>query len=83
MPNQCCPPQRLPVHKSPIFLKEAVVYSGLSICAGAVGFMAQSAFSRYLAAGEFGTLSTVMGIIALLVVPLAAVNQTLTHYLAH
>ncbi|HUB67478.1 MAG TPA: hypothetical protein VL981_08345 [Candidatus Methylacidiphilales bacterium] len=45
--------------------------------------MAQSAFSRYLAAGEFGTLSTVMGIIALLVVPLAAVNQTLTHYLAH
>ncbi|HUB67172.1 MAG TPA: hypothetical protein VL981_06780, partial [Candidatus Methylacidiphilales bacterium] len=70
------------INKSPLFFKEAVVYSGLILCAGGVGFVAQSVFSRCLAAGEFGALSTTLGIIALLGVPLAAVNQALTHYLA-
>ena len=47
-----------------------------------LNFIAQIVFRRELAPGEFGTLNTALGLIGLMTVPLLAVNQTFTHYLA-
>jgi O-antigen/teichoic acid export membrane protein len=47
-----------------------------------LNFIAQIIFHRELAPGEFGTLNTALGAIGLMTVPLLAVNQAFTHYLA-
>jgi len=47
-----------------------------------LNFTAQVVFRRELAPGEFGTLNTALGVIGLMTVPVLAVNQAFTHYLA-
>jgi hypothetical protein len=45
-------------------------------------FIAQIALRREFNPGEFGTLNTALGAIGLMTLPLLAVNQAFTHYLA-
>jgi O-antigen/teichoic acid export membrane protein len=47
-----------------------------------LNFITQIVFRHELAPGEFGTLNTALGVIGLMTVPLLAVNQAFTHYLA-
>ena len=47
-----------------------------------LNFTAQIVFRRELAPGEFGTLNTALGMIGLMTVPVLALNQAFTHYLA-
>ena len=47
-----------------------------------LNFTAQIVFRHELAPGEFGTLNTALGLIGLMTVPVLAVNQSFTHYLA-
>jgi len=47
-----------------------------------LNFIAQVVFRRELAPGEFGTLNTALGVIGLMTVPVLALNQAFTHYLA-
>jgi hypothetical protein len=47
-----------------------------------LNLVAQIIFHRELAPGEFGTLNTALGLIALMTVPLLALQQGLTDYLA-
>jgi hypothetical protein len=66
----------------PLFFREAVIFSGLSFIAALLTFVTQAVFSQILATGEFGTLTAALGLVLLLGVPLAAINQTLVHHLA-
>jgi hypothetical protein len=47
-----------------------------------LNFIAQIVFRHELKPGEFGTLNTALGAIGLMTVPVLAVNQAFTHYLA-
>jgi O-antigen/teichoic acid export membrane protein len=47
-----------------------------------LNFITQIVFRRELAPGEFGALNTALGVIGLMTVPVLAVNQAFTHYLA-
>jgi len=47
-----------------------------------LNFIAQIVFRHEMAPGEFGTLNTALGMIGLMTVPVLALNQAFTHYLA-
>ena len=47
-----------------------------------LNFIAQIIFRRELVPGEFGTVNTVLGVIGLMTVPVLALNQAFTNYLA-
>jgi len=71
------------------FRRALLIYqteTGQSLIAWALvallNFIAQIVFRRELAPGEFGTLNTALGVIGLMTVPVLAVNQAFTHYLA-
>jgi len=77
------------VKDSGLFRRAALLYqkeTGQSLILWAVvallNFIAQIVFRRELAPGEFGTLNTMLAMIGLLTVPMLAVNQAFTHYLA-
>jgi len=80
----------LPAAKEPgLFRRGLFIYqkeTGQSLAGWALiallNFIAQIVFRRELAPGEFGTLNTALGLIGLMTVPLLAVNQAFTHYLA-
>jgi O-antigen/teichoic acid export membrane protein len=67
---------------TPFYFQEALIFSALSFVGTFLTFLTQAVFSRTLATGEFGTLSSALGLVLLLGVPLSAINQTLIHHLA-
>jgi hypothetical protein len=72
-----------------LFRRALLIYqteTGQSLIVGTLiallNFIAQIVFRHELAPGEFGTLNTALGVIGLMTVPMLALNQAFTHYLA-
>ena len=79
-----------PAAKDPGFFRRALLIyqkeTGHSLVLWALialfNFIAQIVFRHEMEPGEFGTLNTALGAIGLMTVPVLAVNQAFTHYLA-
>jgi hypothetical protein len=65
-----------------IYQKETGQSPALWALVALLNFIAQIIFRHELAQGEFGTLNTALGMIGLMIVPVLALNQAFTHYLA-
>jgi len=65
-----------------VYQKETGQSPALWMLLALLNFIAQIVFRRELNPGEFGTLNTSLGLIGLMTVPVLALHQAFTHYLA-